>query len=517
MHKSIRNETTSVKRRFSGLSFMYFCKIADKWQKFNPAPTFLPLDLVMYNLEKRPPGPIKNNSGHVTHERAIFTNQYLESIVGTDQSDLVNQTSGEHKGALIMRGEILQEAPWLAISDNYAEFVRSGQIIPSTGRVTSFNGDNHSPSSSVTVSSVGKEQIIEDIAAVVLATGFEATNSLSFLPDDILHTLSYDPNCSPLPLVLDMHSTVHHDILDLGFVGFYRGPFWGVMEMQARYLGALWTGDEKATQALHSHASSIPALRKCYYEKPEELAQFPMGDYTYLMESFRSILSIDIQGSPRQGPVLPARYISFSAPPSAHTESLSTLSTIDRIFTDSSKDRKFIARAIFRSLQGTWSLQRSLISSIAIYPSGTFSGQAHFYPRGPTAPEHGTADGEYLYFEEGDFETSTGLKFRANRRYCYRYNEESDKLSVWFVKTDDQKNVDYLFHELEFLDPGKDAGGKGKSGWRARAHHLCIDDTYDVRYEFCFRGVGIEEWRLGYGVRGPQKDYKIESVYRRDG
>lgn len=459
----------------------------------------------MYNLAKRPPGPIKNSSGHITRERAGFINQYFESILGTDQSDLVNHGDGEHDKPLAVRGKILDAAPWLAISDTYAEFVRSGQIVTSLGTVLGFNGDSRSQSASVVVSSETKEQVVDDIAAVILATGFEATNSLSFLPEDVLQTLSYDPNCSPLPLVLDMHSTIHHGIPDLGFVGFYRGPFWGVMEMQARYLGKLWTGDEKAATALHSHASPIPDLRKCYYDTPQELAQFPMGDYTYLMDSFRELLDIEIKGEPRQGPVLPARYLSPNATDEAQKESLKALSAVGRVYADSAEHRKFVARAIFRSLQGDWSLRRSLISSIATYPSGTFRGSAKFFPRSPTEADY---DAEYLYSEEGDFETETGLKFRANRRYTHRYNEARDLLSVWFVKTDN-KSVDYLFHELEILPP--EAG----SGWRARAHHLCVADTYDVKYDFRFRGVSVEEWTLAYSVRGPQKDYRIESVYRR--
>jgi Family of unknown function (DUF6314) len=459
----------------------------------------------MYNLAKRPPGPIKNYSGHVTRDRASFMNQYLESIVGTDQSDLVNNSSNGHDNALAMRGDILNEAPWLTISDTYAEFVRSGQIIATSGRVVSFNSDDSSQSAFVVISSGGKDQVVDDIAAVVLATGFEATNSLIFLAEDVLQTLGYDPNCSSLPLVLDIHSTVHHDIPDLGFVGFYRGPFWGVMEMQARFLGKLWTGDERATQALHSHISPIPGLRKCYYNAPQELAQFPMGDYTYLMDSFSEILGIEIKGEPRQGPVLPARYLNPNTSDEAQKQSLEALSVVGRVYADSSQNRKFVSRAIFRSLQGDWSLQRSLISSIATYPSGTFRGGAKFYPRAPTEPEY---DAEYLYFEEGDFETENGLKFRANRRYVHRYNEAKDSLSVWFVKADN-KTVDYLFHELEILP------AEGGSGWRARAHHLCIADTYDVKYEFRFRGVSIEEWTLAYSVKGPQKDYRIESVYRR--
>ena len=92
--------------------------------------------------------------------------------------------------------------------------------------------------------------------------------------------------------------------------------------------------------------------------------------------------------------------------------------------------------------------------------------------------------------------------------YAHRYKESTDTLSVWFIKSDN-KTVDYLFHELEILPP------EGSSGWRARAHHLCIDDTYDVKYEFRFKGTNIEEWSLAYSVKGPSKDYRIESSYKR--
>jgi hypothetical protein len=93
-------------------------------------------------------------------------------------------------------------------------------------------------------------------------------------------------------------------------------------------------------------------------------------------------------------------------------------------------------------------------------------------------------------------------------RYAHRYKELTDTLSVWFIKSDN-KAVDYLFHELEILPPNDN------SGWRARAHHLCIADTYDVKYEFRFKGANIEEWTLAYSVQGPSKDYRIESSYRR--
>jgi hypothetical protein len=367
----------------------------------------------LYNLTKRPTGPIKNNSGHIKREGAAIINESVRCSIGTDQSELAHEGHDFMNNPLAMRGEVLTEAPWLAISDNYAEFVRSGSIKVSTGRLVHFDPKTPYQGLSVVLSSDNQQQIIEDVAAVVLATGFEATGSLNFLPEDVLQILDYDPKCAPLPLTLDLNSTVHHDIPDLGFVGFYRGPFWGVMEMQARLLGKLWTGDEQATTALAAHVSDVPKLRKIYYETPKELAQFPMGDYTYIMESFKDILGIAGVGEARNGPVLPARYTTCSQSENMHQQSKEALSIVKQVLDDSDNNGKFVARAIFRSLQGDWKLNRSLISSISTYPSGTFHGIARLSPRYPN-PEY---DAEYLYLEEGDFETETGMKFRANRRY----------------------------------------------------------------------------------------------------
>lgn len=381
-------------------------------QTYNPAPTFLPIDLAMYNLSKRPPGKIKDNSGHISPEAALKINGSVESSIGSDQSGLKHNTSNGVTGSLAMQEDVLSEAPWITISDAYAEFVRSGQITVYNGRVVQLDAAKSSQGGSVVVSSGDGEQVIDDIAAIILATGFEATDSLNFLPDDVLKTLNFDPKCPALPLVLHLNSTVHHDIPDLGFVGFYRGPFWGVMEMQARLLGKLWTGDEKATSALKSRISNIPDLRKCFYDNPKQLAQFPMGDYTYLMESFKEILNLESTGEARRGPVLPARYTFPDPDGSPPKESLTALSIVNNVLSDSAHHGKFVARAIFRSLQGDWNLKRSLISSISTYPSGTFHGTAKFFPRFPDAEY----DAEYLYLEEGDFETEQGLKFRANRR-----------------------------------------------------------------------------------------------------
>ncbi|KAF4627547.1 hypothetical protein G7Y89_g10602 [Cudoniella acicularis] len=87
-----------------------------------------------------------------------------------------------------------------------------------------------------------------------------------------------------------------------------------------------------------------------------------------------------------------------------------------------------------------------------------------------------------------------------------------DTLSVWFTKAD-HKTIDYLFHELEFL-PTPNPPTESQP-WKAKASHLCIEDLYDVAYEFYFKGATLESWSLEYSVKGPAKDYTIKSVYRR--
>lgn len=145
----------------------------------------------------------------------------------------------------------------------------------------------------------------------------------------------------------------------------------------------------------------------------------------------------------------------------------------------------FVARAILRSLLGSWTLERRLDSRLPSHPSGRFRGTAQFLLRdrtpdglagGDDGDRRGNGAGaEYLYVEDGDFTADGGLSFRATRRYVWRYDEARDALSVWFARPDDARRADYLFHELEFRQPNDRA-----RGWSARAAHDCVADNYDV-------------------------------------
>jgi hypothetical protein len=481
------------------------------------------LDLVSYNLSNRAK-PLTNNQGHITEEAAKLTHSIFANALRTDQS--------EFSPLLAIDGEATTEPPYLAVGDKYNDFVRSELITLSKGKLKELVGTTATLSPS--------EEEIKNVAAVVLATGFDPSPSINFLPEHVLQILAHSLLHTDLALALSFHGTHHPTLPTLGFVGFYRSPYWGVMEMQARFLAALWAPQSPSLTPHYDpsvllHDSSLK--RVLLLRDDPRCSQFPMGDYAYLMQEFASTLQLSI--SPPVEPLTPAlphnskpmdiltpaRYVSRNSSESMAAETLELLKQTNDTAVAGLTSSRFVARAVFRSLLGTWKLERDLVSRLQSHPNGHFSGTARFLLR------EGTLDGlqcvrtdqdgkaslktpigmEYLYIEDGEFRADNGLVFRASRRYVWRYDEQKEVLSVWFVKTDDAKKADYLFHDVEFYAPSE---GSGK-GWLGKAGHLCIDDFYDVNYEFLFQSVNLKKWNIGYTVKGPKKDYTIQGTYQR--
>jgi hypothetical protein len=404
------------------------------------------------------------------------------------------------------------------MSSQYAEFVRSGLITVSEGKLSSITGD--------TVSLTPSDVKISDVAAVILATGFDPAPSLAFLPPEVLETISYAPTHPNLPSALAFHGTYHPSLPTLGFVGFYRSPYWGVMEMQARFVAHLWTTPTHSPALEDALRNDDSIKRTLALRSDPRVAQFPMGDYLFLMQEFANALGITVSPLRETPPlangksmdiVTPARYASLGASDAQMAEIEKNLVSTQATALAGLTEAKFVAHAIFRSLLGEWKLERDLVSKLPSHPSGRFVGKARFLLREGTADGREASEGvdlgmEYLYVEDGDFTASSGMTFRATRRYVWRYDELKDVLSVWFARTDDQMKADYLFHNLEFVAP---TGAETNKGWQAKASHLCIDDLYDVNYEFNFKAVNLRDWKLAYSVRGPKKDYTIAGAYRR--
>ncbi|KAL5321044.1 hypothetical protein ACEPPN_011854 [Leptodophora sp. 'Broadleaf-Isolate-01'] len=500
----------------------------------NRSPNFLPLDLVSYNIGWRPEGTVQNTSGHITTAAAALTHGFMETYIGSNQT--------EFGPALGVVGKTTTEPPLLACSDQYTEFVRHKKVDVITGRMIEASGD------SINISTVsGDIETITDVAAIVCATGFDASPSIDFLPAGVLETLNFDATDDGFPLALNVHTTISKEIPSLGFVGFYRSPYWGVMEMQAIFIAKLWNGDEKARKVLDEDTTMQSMMK---LRKDPRRAQFPMGDYAYLMESFAEILDIQryepSSSAPgaRTGIITPYRYSYPTVSPAQNMEIKLALGEHYSTFHASSQKAKFVPRAVFRGLQGIWTLNRTITSRIATFPSGTLIGTASLLPRNPTdtqtqtnlapkptssnqplpssssgptcskPPSTPSADLEYLYFEEGQFLTSFGATMSAKRSYVYRYFEQADCIDLWFAKQD-YLTADYFFHRVEFRVPDGGGGKRVDEPWRAVSSHLCIEDMYDVSYEFYFSGATLESWTSEYTVKGPQKDYTIRNVYTR--
>ena len=494
-------------------------------------------------------------------DKARTSNSILSSIVGTNQS--------EFSAATKIDGSLMDEPPMLAMSPFYMDFVRTGLITISKGTLASLAGRT---------ATLADGSEIRDIAAVVLATGFDPSPSISFLPQSILDILSHSASHPSLALGLGFHGTQHPSLPSLGFVGFYRSPYWGVMEMQARLLTRLWsaTSDGALPPALKQALETDDSLRAILDLRadPGRVSQFPMGDYPFLMQEFGRALDIPLSPPLEQTPLLangksmdiltPARYSGVigegEGAEARAVEVAKNLASAHTTAVAGLAGARFVAGAVFRSLLGEWRIERDIVSQLPSHPSGRFVGTARFLLR------DGTADGrpttissaspqqsqkeqedqgqdlglEYLYIEDGEFVAAGagGMRFPATRRYVYRYDEARDVLSAWFVRVDDRARADYLFHELEFVVPSSEAedrsvaageagqvagggaagskkGEGGAGGWRATASHLCVEDLYDVEYEFNFRAVNLRDWRLGYRVKGPKKDYSISGVYKR--
>lgn len=295
----------------------------------------------------------------------------------------------------------------------------------------------------------------------------------------------------------------------LGFVGFYEGPYWGVMEVQAHYIANSWF--ESTPDPTNLPGAGLNQLdttermrHQLRFKGSLQVPQFWMADYVGIVEEIARGAGVkrrDAAFSGQKGPVFPSRYQCSSTDDDADI----VVHEVASLLEASNKDAKFVAAAVFRAMQGVWSLHRN-IATRNTTPGGVLTGTAHFHPRTPTAPTYAA---EYLYIEEGTFKMDNGFSFPATRRYVYRYNEATDKITAWFAD-DDGESTGAFFNTWDFAPPADE-----HHGWMAKGYHWCDPDTYKSECEFRFCGASLQSFGIAYEVAGPKKDYRHESWYER--
>jgi hypothetical protein len=470
------------------------------------APSFQPLDLAMCDLSRRPQGPIEYALGPIPEEKSAKTNSYFQALLGSDYEKYAHMAAPGHTQI---------QPPWVAIGNDYAEFVRSGAIQASMGRVISVHPADSGLACVQYAEPNGQIKTIENISTIVMATGFEPFKSLTILPKEVLSKLEYSSTDPFSPLILDKGGTIRSEIPDLGFVGFYRGPYWGIMEMQARFLGQLWSGDEPVYTG-----EQEKSLRSLRVSDPDfERGQFPMGDYVGLMESFAKDLGISRSLGHRSGPAIPARYLYGVAGGRelvGKDEADRTLTSLrDALVHDGELAQRAAASAIFRALHGVW---RSNDES-----AGAGTGALAFYPRYPTSPAY---DREYVCVET-----------------CAKTSRQRDSEKVQFIMrlAETRSDVATSLIEIWSVDLANGISAGQMSGcWhltplcRAMDGEKCILGEYMISaksigadrmrfYTFRFKGVSISSWECvemessteNTAELDLEKDYRSRTVYER--
>jgi Family of unknown function (DUF6314) len=135
---------------------------------------------------------------------------------------------------------------------------------------------------------------------------------------------------------------------------------------------------------------------------------------------------------------------------------------------------------VFERLLGEWGFEREIPGRARM------KGQARF-----TLLDEETA----LYEESGELRLEGGQRLQGRKSYVYE--KRDDGFAVRFADT--RK----LFHAVRFMMSGDDLV--------AEASHVCLNDLYVSAYTV--RPDGSFEVR--HEVRGPQKDYVIQTLYRR--
>ncbi|TKA81426.1 hypothetical protein B0A49_00666 [Cryomyces minteri] len=497
------------------------------------APTFLPLDLTMYDYSRRSDnretGFSVARSGLVDRAQAKGKHTYLRSLIGNDGCSSILYHRDASKNS--------DRPPYVAISETYSEFVRSGAILPRKGSVFDINGPLTRDAATGKIGGIvrsaprrkpAKERVIRNVVAIIHATGFTPHTAIDWLSEDVRSTMRCNKTSRRLPLLLQRGCVFHRDVPGIGFVGFYEGPFWGVMEMQARTIARTWanaqTGATNPTMTGTQEQSAkeiqeMDVLRDALMEPANDVPQYWMGDYVGLMDESAQALglirdeSCYEDGSGNELPLVAARFTDDGCNKREVTKILWSLTrTIN-----AADDGRFVARAAFRAIQGHWNIEHTFTSTVADLPSGTFAGTASFHPRFPT---HSKYDAEYLYIENIISATEEGALVPPCKRLIFRYREATDKLSIWLVDGKDDLSPEDLLFDLKFEPPtnffvnGIDDDGRQR-GWMAKGDNTGGEEKCNAICEFRFRGIGLRSFGIHYDVEGPEDQYTSATRYQR--
>ncbi|GLC41090.1 hypothetical protein PLESTM_001154700 [Pleodorina starrii] len=475
------------------------------------APPFAPLDVMCHRWSARPGCEgAENDKGRerlfASREERVKDNAFWATVCG-DQGALLSPALAISPGS--------SEPMVGSITDCYGPLVASGRLKVLRGRLHRVEGSTlelsggppgggggggAAAADSAVAAAAPPPAPLRDVDAIVLCTGMRP--SLSFLPAEVLETLSYTPYDDYVPLALH-RQVLHPDVPGLAFVGVFRSPFFAVVELQARLAAAAAAGTLPAAEAdpAAQRAGVDLELRVRQYEPR---TPYPRVDFVGHADGLAAALGVRPPAEWRAAhDVIVAAHYGVFPGPSAAANSTTTAETqggeaaaaarttaavddddgdasaaaaaamgdavaaapegVRRALDDvaaamrSYRGGHRVASAVFHDLAGEWALHRRIVSRLPSSPSGEVTGRATFTATaadtsGVYSPAAGGAGGlSYLYEEQGQFAMLGGPVMRVRREYVYAYDSTADRIDVFFAEGGSRRGA--FFHSLRFLPP----------------------------------------------------------------
>lgn len=468
--------------------------------------TILPADLSLY--QRKEPYPKIPETITLAAEDCRKRHRYLQSLVGHKQrhSPLGEPTNWD-------------EPPFVAISDEYLDLVNEGKIEVVQGRLLGVGEDGTlqiGDAQNANENTGSHSEVLSDIDHIICCTGY--TPQLhDFISSDILSKLDYNPDdgFSPMTLAWD---ALHPSLPGLSFCGMYRGPYMGILELQARLAAGVMSGtitleEEQIQSALETSRTirnSIPA------------PQFPHFDYPGFMDTLSQLC---YKGDyPKYN-----RDIGDVVVPSFYQTddelSQKCLSEIEEEI-QRGQDGSRMPKVVLQSILGKWSFDRNIVhlqtrNVERVY--GTVKFSKYWERSAPESDDGGdadelfrddTKDNPVLYREDGLYELTPTQKFEVFREY--EYEVKHDALEIYFVEGGKRA---LLFLSLKFVPETTSCSGAGSSRddgywFKATSDHLCIKDLYSATFRVKLNGLSASEIIIKYRVKGPSKDYESTTVLK---
>lgn len=480
--------------------------------------TVLPADLVLY--KRRQPYPKIPESISLSLKECRERHQYLQSILGHKQrhSALGEPTS-------------FDELPFVAISDEYLDLVREEKIEVVHGRLVGIGQDGKLEIYNTQFKnddSQSNARVLDDnIDHIICCTGY-APNLHSFLSPRLLAALNYDPEDTFAPATLAW-DTLHPSLPNLAFCGMYKGPYMGVMELQARLAAGVMSGNiYLKAQQLQSAVKASEAIRFATHRP-----QFPQFDYPGFMDTLFQLCCLQKGDYPTHNVQIGAAVVPTFYQADENLSQLCLKEIKEEVTLG--QDGSRLPKVVLQSILGNWTFDRNIIHFQTRKKERVYGTVTYRKYRSRSVPEPSplgmyalstqnndnanfsaaddTRVNSVLYREDGLYELSPTQTIEVYREY--EYECKHDVLEIFFVEGGRRT---YLFLSLKFVPDTTQTSSTlddDDGYWvKATSDHLCIKDLYSATFRVKLSGISATEIIIKYRVKGPSKDYESTTILR---